>query len=290
MGQAGITLSYQLRAEDATGNLLTNYTSSYGSGLTPSYVAENADAGNGVVLSSRFASGASLTAIGGGILQLSSAAASFSRQASTAPDGPYTSLQFGLDITDSFDARSLQTKNMNAATTGTCSGASCTTASLGSPVVVRYGRLRLDDAFGPETFPLPVNFATEYWTGNHFSLNTSDSCTLVPRSAISYPAGSIAVDANRTVSLTGGSTLGTYTNLTATDVKFGAGTAGQQFTAPSGGTGRFVVRVDLTNLPWLRFDWNQDGNYSDVSLPNANFEFGSYRGNDRIIYWRERLQ
>jgi MSHA biogenesis protein MshQ len=50
------------------------------------------------------------------------------------------------------------------------------------------------------------------------------------------------------------------------------------------------VGVDLTSMSWLRFDWNQEGDYADVLLPNANFEFGTYRGNDRIIYWRERLQ
>jgi MSHA biogenesis protein MshQ len=148
----------------------------------------------------------------------------------------------------------------------------------------------LDDAFGPETVKLPVNFATEYWLANRFILNADDSCTLVPRSAITYPAGAISVDANRTVTLTGGSTQGTYTNLTSTNVGFNAGTAGQQFTAPGSGTGSFVVVVDLTNLAWLRSDWNQDGDFSDVKLPNANFTFGSYRGNDRIIYWREKLQ
>jgi MSHA biogenesis protein MshQ len=294
LGQPALGFNYQLQAQDANGNVMTNYTSSgtttnYGTLITPTYVAENADGANGATLSSRFAAGASLTASSGNI-QLASAAAVFNRQATTfAPDGPYLSLQLGLDITDSFDGRNLQGKNMNATTTGVCSGASCTAVSLGTPLIMRYGRLRLDDAFGPETFALNVNFATEYWTGNHFSLNTIDSCTLVPRSAISYPAGSITVDANRTVNLTGGSTQGTYTNLGAIGVQFNAGDAGQKFTSPAGGKGGFVVRTNLTTMPWLRFDWNQDGNYADVLMPNANFEFGSYRGNDRVIYWRERL-
>jgi MSHA biogenesis protein MshQ len=290
MGQPAIGLTYQLQAQNAGGSVLTNYSSNYGTLVTPNYVAENADGGNGASLSARFSAGGAVTATNG-LIQMTSLLASFNRQATTfAPDGPFLSLQLGLDITDSFDARSLQGKNMNATTTGGCSGASCTAVSLGSPLVMRYGRLRLDDAFGPETFALNVNFVTEYWVGNHFSLNPIDSCTLVPRSAITYPAGSIAVDANRTVSLTGGSTLGTYANLTPSDVKFGAGTAGQVFTSPAGGTGRFVVGVNLTTLPWLRFDWNQDGDYSDLLLPSANFEFGSYRGNDRVIYWREKLQ
>jgi MSHA biogenesis protein MshQ len=225
-------------------------------------------------------------------------AAKFARLISSAkvvPDGPYESSTVGLRLTDALDARAIQASDLNTSpsTAGACTP-TCTDTMLGSGFKFRFGRLRLDDAFGPETHPLLVNFATEYWTGNYFAVNTSDSCTLVPRSAITYPAGAISTDANRTVSLTGGTTQGTYSSINATNVLFGVssppGTAGQQFTSPNGGTGRFVVGVNLTSLPWLRFDWNQDGDYSDISLPNASFEFGSYRGNDRIIYWREKLQ
>lgn len=58
----------------------------------------------------------------------------------------------------------------------------------------------------------------------------------------------------------------------------------------AGNTGNFKVDIDLTNYPWLLFDWNLDGDYSnDTALPSAQFSFGSYRGHDRIIYWREVL-
>ncbi len=123
-------------------------------------------------------------------------------------------------------------------------------------------------------------------------MSTNDSCTVVPRAAIGYPAGALTVDSNRTVALTGGTTLGTYTNLDGAGVHMNAGIAGQFFTAPTGAAqGSFVVGVDLTNLSWLSFDWDQGKTAGpDSKLPNANFTFGSYRGNDRIIYWRERLQ
>ncbi len=290
MGQPAIGLNYELKAQNAGGNTMGNYNANYGILPTLTYVAENANSGNGTLLSSRFTSGAALT-VSAGTLQMASNIAMFSRQPLTfAPEAPYSGLQLGLDITDSFDGRNLQGKNMNAITTGVCSGLSCTAVSLGAPLDMRYGRLRLDDAFGPETHPLKVNFATEYWTGSYFAVNANDSCTQVSRTAITYPAGAISTDSNRTVNLTGGSTQGTYASLTPTHVGFNAGTAGQEFTSPNGGTGRFTVEVNLTNLSWLTFDWDQDGDYSDVSLPNATFEFGSYRGNDRIIYWREKLQ
>ena len=293
LGQPNIKLNYQLQARDAAENVLTNYGTQYSPSLvTPVDVAENADGANGGSFAGRLIEGATLTGAIGGTITLASTIANVDRLSpSFAPEGPYANLQWGLNITDNFDGRGLGGKNMNALASGVCSGAGCTAATVGNALDLRYGRLRLDDAFGPETVALPVNFYTEYWTGNHFTLNAQDSCTLVTRAAITYPAGVLSTDANRTVALTGGSTQGTYNNLGPTGVLFNAGVAGQVFTAPTASAqGKFIVSVDLTSLPWLRFDWNQDGNYSDLKLPNANFEFGSYRGNDRVIYWREKLQ
>jgi MSHA biogenesis protein MshQ len=298
MGQPNLQIKPYIVAESAgtTPVTVSNYdntTLAYG-GVTatlsiPVYAAE--DNSSGVSLSSRLSvtTGKWLNGV-----YSDSLTGTFARQTSGAPDGPYSSLRTGVSaMTDPalipFDIVGAvsTTKDMLGSSAVAFKDPSDATKYL---LNLRYGRLRLDDAFGPETFALNVNFATEYWTGNHFSLNVNDSCTAVPRSAITYPAGSIAVDTNRTVALTGGSTQGTYANLTSTNVQFNAGTAGQVFTSPAGGTGRFVVSINLTALPWLRFDWNQDGDYSDTLIPNATFEFGSYRGNDRIIYWRERLQ
>lgn len=294
MAQPNINLSYQIVAQSLNGITLTNYGGNYATAATiaaPTYVAENADGADGPSLSPRVSPGATPT-WSSGVLPLASTVATFNRQTGNAvPDGPFASLQWGLDLTDSFDARSLQGKNMDATTSGVCTGVGCTAVSLGSPLVLRYGRVRLDDAFGPETVALPVNFVTEYWTGNYFALHTNDSCTVIPRAAITYPNGTLLVDANRTVSLSSGTTQGIYNNIDATGVNFNAGTAAHYFSKPSsGGTGSFTVGVDLASLTWLRYDWNQDGNYSDVAIPNARFSFGSYRGHDRIIYWREKLQ
>ncbi len=282
-----MNLTYTLQAEATDGTPLSNYDGGYTT-IMPTYVAENADSGTD--LGARFSAGVTPVWVDG-VMSVASASASFSRQTPLfAPDGPFSDLRIGLVMNDTLDSRKLQSMDMKANTTGAC-GVGCDAKLIGSPLNLRFGRLRLDDAFGPETHPLKVNFATEYWSGKYFSVNSDDSCTLVPRSAITYPAGAISTDANRTVALTGGSTTGTYgPGFSATHVAFSAGSAGQQFTSPNGGTGKFVVGVNLTSLEWLGFDWNQDGNYSDVSLPNATFEFGSYRGNDRIIYWREKLQ
>jgi MSHA biogenesis protein MshQ len=282
-----LPLSYVLQAESASNSVVTNY-GNY-SVTAPTYVAENAD--DAQSLGARFATG--ITASwASGIYSLSSSTASFSRQSSTAaPDGPFSSLSIGLKMTDNFDVRSLQSLDLNDASVGVCAG-SCTAKALGSTLNMRYGRLRLDDAFGPETVNLPINFITEYWVGNTFVLNANDSCTLVPRAAITYPSGTLATDANRTVTLSGGTTQGNYASLSLTGVQFNAGTAGHYFSAPSNlAQGSFVVAVSLSSLDWLTFDWDQGKTLGpDGALPNASVSFGSYRGNDRVIYWREKLQ
>jgi MSHA biogenesis protein MshQ len=70
---------------------------------------------------------------------------------------------------------------------------------------------------------------------------------------------------------------------------FIGGDAGFTFSAP-GTSNTSLIEIDLdldeiTNpLPWLKFDWTGVG---DASPPQFDAVFGRYRGNDRIIYWRE---
>lgn len=163
----------------------------------------------------------------------------------------------------------------------------------------RFGRLWLSDAHGPESTDLRVPFITEYWTGSRFVQNLVDGCTVISRTEISFNGSTIDDNANRTVDLGGGnSTFGSYdinydvsdgeSHIDLNEVSFTAGTSFHFFTAP-GVTGNVLVDVDLTDLDWLRFDWDGDGDYdNDTSLPTATINFQTYRGHDRIIYWRER--
>lgn len=287
--EQSLPFNYTIEARSLSGTKANNYIPAYGTMPSLVYVAESAN--SGVNLGSRFVDGVTKTWATGAVTVAPSGARFTRLNSSPFIDGPYPNTQIGITLTDSFDSRVLKNLDMNATTTGTCSGATCTAKVLGSAINVRYGRLRLDDAFGPETANLPVSFYTEYWLGNRFVKNQDDSCTKILRSAITYPTGNILTDANRTVALTGGSTTGNYGTIDATQISFAAGDARQFFSAPTGSaTGSFNVTVDLTSYPWLRFDWNQDGNYSDTSLPPARFGFGSYRGHDRVIYWREKFQ
>lgn len=288
MGQSALPLAYRLEAQSLSNTVTTNYSSpGYTGTAALTYVAENAN--NGTNLGARVVSTTPTWA--SGALQLNATTASFARQTSTLPDGPFTSLQLGVSLSGDLDSRTLSSLDMNAVTTGTCTPASCTAKAIGSSLNMIYGRLRLDDAFGPESVNLPVSFYTEKWVGSFFVKNTDDNCTKLLRSAITYPSGSILVPGNLTVPLSGGSTLGVYGSISATEVSFTGGDGLHYFQAPGSGTGSFNVGVDLASFPWLRYDWNQNGSASDdTSLPAAHFGFGQYRGHDRIIYWREKFQ
>jgi MSHA biogenesis protein MshQ len=49
------------------------------------------------------------------------------------------------------------------------------------------------------------------------------------------------------------------------------------------------IKATLAVDDWLKFDWDDDVGTA-IENPWAVATFGRYRGNDRIIYWREVKQ
>lgn len=294
--QPEVGLSVTLEALNLGGTKVTNYDTDLGyqqvaAPAASGHVAENADSGNGNVFDGRVQA----TFEGDwdhGTGQFDTNTAMVGRAAQ--PDGPWPSLRIGLTALTDPDNRPLVGHDMNADTTGDCTAADdCNAVALGATLEFRFGRLRLENAFGPEVIDLPAPFYIEYWNGTEFIRNADDSCSRIPRSAITYePTGTLADDNNRTVPIGGGTTTGQYDNLDSVGVNINTSYSGQTFTAPGeGNTGSFDILVNLTDRPWLIFDWNQDGDHNnDVQMPPANVGFGSYRGHDRIIYWREVLE
>lgn len=129
---------------------------------------------------------------------------------------------------------------------------------------LRYGRLQLDNVYGPETVTaLAMPFAASYWDGSGFVTNSDDSCSGWTTGDISDPQ--------------------VYHSLVAGSGVLAGGMAGPLLLQPNGdrGTDRLVWDVPV----WLEGDWNQDGVLED---PAATATFGVFRGHDRVIYWRER--
>ncbi|WP_158771954.1 DUF6701 domain-containing protein [Paraglaciecola sp. L1A13] len=173
----------------------------------------------------------------------------------------------------------------------------------GPDVIVRHGRLALEPNFGPETDFLVVPVKAEHYLNGRWQFNPEDSCTAIDLTEsagqiILTPEGSIDITADiDSVSSSGdlvnGVSIGSFNfALLGNASNNGPGAAG-------------VVKVSLDpseNTPawaeYMNFDWNSDGyicaNSSQCSSesveldePSSLITFGIFRGNDRIIHWRE---
>ena len=206
-----------------------------------------------------------------------------------APDGPFDTIVLGLEsLEETRDGVELRDDDLDLDTSLDTNEDS---VNLGN-TELRYGRLRLQSASGPEVVNLPVNFTTEFWNGSEFVLSADDGCTQIPLSAISFTdtaSTTQTADTSLTVTVAASSTTAGFGSVSGGNVEFAGGDAQQFFTAPgAGNTGVITAGVDITALPWLQFDWDNNG-VADTLLPDAFFSFGSYRGHDRVIYWEEVL-
>ncbi|WP_415897326.1 DUF6701 domain-containing protein [Neptuniibacter sp. QD57_21] len=303
MQQPFSALEYKIEARSADGELTENYDLAlYSNTAVLELSAEDSDDGN--ELSSRLTTPMSLSGWTEGVIDRTTVSSTaitdltFQRQGGSAglEDGPYTQLQLGVSITSELDNRNFTSSalNIDPDLAGDCTG-SCTGVALGSATELRYGRVILQSAHGPETEDLPVPFELQYWDGTAFVRNTDDSCTVIPLASISYNGNLISsVEADRTVTVGDGSTVGNL-NIDATNADAVSGDFSLIFTAPGAGiggndnTGYFPVGLSSIDN-WLRYDWDQDGNANDSSVPDAIITFGRARGNDRMIFWQERYQ
>lgn len=136
-----------------------------------------------------------------------------------------------------------------------------------------YGRVTLDNTFGPETETLAMPIRHESFNGTNFETNTiiGESCAqaVFPNTDFSLsplPLGDL--DQSQIES----STL------------WRSGVASLLIPPPN--TAQNDIDVELTVPAWLMFDWDNDATTIDTN-PTATATFGRYRGNDRIINWRE---
>lgn len=144
---------------------------------------------------------------------------------------------------------------------------------------IRYGRMQLQNAYGPETLPLTIPVFTEFYNGTAFVLNAIDNCTAYDslNAQLGNFQGNLTA-ADTAASGSGVLILGIGNNLI--------------LAAPGDGNdGSTDVTLDLSqatgaNMGWLQFDWDGDGTNDN---PTANATFGIFSGNQRLIYMRESI-
>jgi MSHA biogenesis protein MshQ len=178
---------------------------------------------------------------------------------------------------------------MNPATSGDCTAtSSCTSRDLTGNPKLRWGRIELSSASGPESQALPIPLAAQYYNGTTFVTNSADSCTPIARGRIAFNDAAISTASNLTINIGSGTDnsagSSTNVNLSTTDLVLVSGDGNLSFSAPSDSDrGSFTIDVDLTDLPWLKYDWDLDGSHDD-SPPTATGTFGIFGGHDKVLF------
>lgn len=138
-------------------------------------VTENHD-GTGT-MSASFAKAATLSAVTnagtGSLSQTAVAASSFVRGEAVLTTPSFT-----------FSSRATSPTLVSLRATEVAPGSVSSSGGTEGSVALRSGRLRLSNAFGSGQTPLSVPLQLHYWSGRTWVLNTDDSCTSVPASAV----------------------------------------------------------------------------------------------------------
>ncbi|ABV89066.1 DUF6701 domain-containing protein [Shewanella pealeana] len=151
---------------------------------------------------------------------------------------------------------------------------------------LRYGRFVMQNAYGPSSEELRLEVGTQYVNAvidakAQWITNTSDSCSV-------FDTTSATESADIGLHLTPDTGLEGVQGFTHSGGSGKAGTIGLgnsfiYFPAPNV-DGEVGLQQHLDR--WLQWYWNFDSS-SDLQDPRATAYFGTYRGHDRIIYWRE---
>ncbi|MCR8923055.1 hypothetical protein NO559_09750 [Dasania sp. GY-MA-18] len=282
-------VDYTLVAVDVNGNTVTNYTGAYAKldmnnigalgdvdGLTANVGFGAVDASSATELTSRITTG-SAPAVNwlNGVAIMLDLPMSIDRDA--VVDGPFSTVQIGLNVQDSdnvgFASLDLEVDSSSA-------GNDALQLS-GSPGELRYGRAYFPPVYGPETpaGDLAIPMQLQYWDGSAFVINSDDNSSPYDgwSAACADPDGSdslACIDAPVTVPGAPALVSGGFNDSSKPII----------ITRPgSGKTGSLDITVTVDS--WLQYDWDSDGTFTDN--PSTRVTFGSYRGHDKIIYWRE---
>lgn len=177
-------------------------------------------------------------------------------------------------------------------TSGTCQPFSFEDIADGDSFELRYGRLLLENGYGPEAEVLRLPLRTEYvvsldLAGNPiWGASNLDSCSTYDTHSSADSGETATLGLNMTFP-SGFPEIEVYTDspLSSQVGLLGTGLGYLFFEAPNAaGEVPFKLHVE----PWLKWYWNYEGNQtSKLYDPRAVANFGTYRGHDRVIQWRE---
>lgn len=165
-----------------------------------------------------------------------------------------------------------------------CSG--YTFSHIDGAMPLYWGKLVIQDVYGPETQALEQPMYVEHFTNNGFVRTIEDSCTVLP--AITGFTLQSDPNNNGYTVLTTGVAVPPQVLAEHSAANLGSGKRAIRFSAPGAGARGVIDSVlDLNahNLMWLAEDKDDDNNFDQTTQGRA--QFGLYRGSDRVIWWRE---
>ena len=189
--------------------------------------------------------------------------------------GPYNAFSVGIAPTDT-DNVALQSFNLDVDGNSPPGH-----GSLGS-TVQRFGRLRIQPAFGSEISALAMPFHTQFFNGTDFVINSNDNCTPFASTSLilSNVLDGTETDGNILINGSASTTASIANNPVS----------GLSFSVPCAGNVCYTdVTADLSssglNRPYLRYDW--DGNGTFDNNPTGRATLGVFEGSSVIIFSRE---
>lgn len=268
MGQNAIAVDYIVQALNLGGNVTRNYGLNYSGTAVVELVAAHTSPIDEATdeFDQRLAPFTQSTWVDGE-LTFSNSSIAFARRSDELPDGPYPNLRIGLQATGDIDSRNFASSDLSLVSQRGDA------VPIGGALNLRYGRMVLENTYGPENEPLPVVMRAEYWDGSRFVLNDLDSCTATT-------ATSLNILENPSALTTTGA--GVDSDLLTGELLPDS----LYWTPPSPtATGEFLFEYQTDS--WLEYPW-LDENGDSHRFPRATAGFGQYRGNDRVIFWMER--
>lgn len=173
-----------------------------------------------------------------------------------------------------------------------CSGINFDDIGLNDDVQLRYGRMVLENGYGPESESLRLPLKAEYVASvsangeAEWMTNKLDNCSLYEVTS-SADAGESSTTGLYMAPPSGFPEVTAYSEpgLTLQRSTLNFGNEYLYFSIPNA-SGQVPLKQHVA--PWLKWFWNYDGVApSNLYDPRANAYFGTYRGHDKVIFWRE---
>lgn len=158
-------------------------------------------------------------------------------------------------------------------------------------VEIRFARMVLENSYGSENSTLRAPLSVQVFDGTGFYTHTDESCLTAligdKKSGTKY-SGNMSLWQYRLIDIASDAIQVDDTEANISGV-LDRGIQQQLFFSPPAKQGTLEWEYEVPS--WLKFKWDaldgdNDGNFYDDN-PSAMLSFGIYRGNDRIISWRE---